>query len=75
MIVQKLWNMGEYAAAGLFEKPQGSLFLRKAIGLRRYYEHCAVPPYNGKPLYPSGKVDVTSSVLDGYPSAQYWPSR
>lgn len=58
MIVQKLWNMGEYAAAGLFEKPQGSLFLRKAIGLRRYYEHCAVPPYNGKPLYPSDKVSA-----------------
>lgn len=56
MIMKKLYEIGEYAAAGLFEDPQGGLFLRKAIGLRRFYENCSLPKYNGKPLYPSGRV-------------------
>jgi len=56
MIMKKLCDIGEYAAAGLYEKPEGSLFLRKAIGLRRYFENCAVPEYNGELLYPSGQI-------------------
>ena len=53
---RKLYEMGEYAAAGLYEEPERSLFYRKALGLRRYYEHCELPEYKGTPLYPSGSV-------------------
>ena len=64
MIIKKLCDIGEYAAAGLFEKPQGGLFLRKAIGLRRFYENCPLPKYNGNPLYPSGGV-TTPNYMNG----------
>ena len=60
MIMKRLYEIGEYAAAGLFEQPQGSLFLRKAIGLQRFYENCPLPQYNGTALYPSGKVQLPS---------------
>ena len=53
---EKLLQIGEYAAAGLYEEPERSLFYRKALGLRRYYEHCELPEYKGTPLYPSGAV-------------------
>lgn len=66
MIMKKLLYIGEYAAAGLFEKPQGSLFLRKAMGLRRFYENCQLPEYTGNPLYPSGRV-VSPDYLRGLP--------
>ena len=67
MIMKKLLYIGEYAAAGLFEKPQGSLFLRKAMGLRRFYENCQLPEYTGNPLYPSGRV-VSPDYLRGLPA-------
>lgn len=54
MIQNDFYNIGEYAAAGAFEAPERSLFYRKALGLRRYYEHCRLPEYDGRPLYPSG---------------------
>lgn len=51
-----LHDLGEFAAAGLYEEPERSLFYRKALGLRRYYEHCKLAEYKGLPLYPSGAV-------------------
>ncbi len=56
MIMKKLLQMHEYGAAGLLEAPGRSLFYRKALGLRRYYEHCEIPSYNGELLFPSGRV-------------------
>lgn len=56
MLMKKLRALGEYGAAGLFEQEEAGLFLRKAVGLRRFYENCPPPPYHGKPLYPSGAV-------------------
>ena len=56
MIKDDFLALGEYAAAGLYEEQSRSLFYRKALGLRRYFENCAVPEYNGKLLYPSGRV-------------------
>ena len=58
MIVKRLLELEEYAAAGLYEEPNRSLFYRKALGLRRFYEHCKLPEYTGKPLYPSGSVQA-----------------
>jgi len=65
MIMKKLYDIGEFAAAGLYENPQGSLFLRKAMGLRRFYENCPIPEYNGMPLYPSGGV-ISPNYLNGF---------
>ena len=62
-------RLGEYAAAGLYEEPDRSLFYRKALGLRRYYEHCELAPYRGEFLYPSGpdvqKMRITPHYLTG----------
>lgn len=55
-MVETLRAMGEFAAAGLYEQPDRSLFFRKAVGLRRFYETCPLPTYIGKPLYPSGQA-------------------
>ena len=55
MIMKKLYDMGEYSAAGLYENTDRSLFYRKSIGLKRYFENCPIPQYNGELLYPSGK--------------------
>lgn len=56
-ISKAFYELGEYGAAGMFETPDRSLFYRKALGLRRYWENCRLPVYEGKPLYPSGKQD------------------
>lgn len=55
-MVNKLFEYKEYGAAGLYEEPDRSLFYRKALGLRRFYEHCEVPAYRGELLYPSGRI-------------------
>ncbi len=43
-------------AAALCEEPDRSLFYRKALSLRKFYENCEIPAYNGEALFPSGKV-------------------
>ena len=59
----------EYAAAGLYEEPDRSLFYRKALGLRRFYENCELSVYSGEALYPSGviaqKMRVTPNYMQG----------
>lgn len=64
MISEKFKEIGEYAAAGAFEEPERSLFYRKALGLRRYFESCELYEYKNKPLYPSG---VKENKLMIYP--------
>lgn len=51
---QQFLNLGEYMAAGLYEEPDRSLFYRKSLGIRRFFENVYLPEYTGKPLYPSG---------------------
>ena len=53
---KKLLELGEYAAAGLYEEMDRDLFYRKSLGIRRYYENCELAKYDGKSLYPSGRV-------------------
>lgn len=53
---RKLLELGEYAAAGLYEEMDRDLFYRKSLGIRRYYENCELAPYEGKALYPSGRL-------------------
>lgn len=75
---EKLLGIGEFAAAGLYEEPERSLFYRKALGLRRYLENCELAEYKGTPLYPSGttkqKMRIRPYYLNGfelYASKQY----
>lgn len=55
IIENELKKIGEYALAGLYEEPKRSLFYRKALFIRRFYENCKLQPYFGTPLYPSGE--------------------
>lgn len=64
MILDKFKNIGEYGAAGMYEEPHKSLFYRKALGIRRFYENCELGVYNGEFLYPSG---VAATKMDIYP--------
>lgn len=66
MISERLKAIGEYAAAGAFEEENRSLFYRKALGIRRYYENCALPVYEGKALYPSGTMRYDMIVHPDY---------
>ena len=63
MIAKKFENIGEYCAAGLYEEPNRSLFYRKALGIRRFFEHRTLAPYNGELLYPSGWIPRDLSVF------------
>ena len=56
MISDKFKKIGEYGAAGMYEDTKRSLFYRKALGIRRFYENCKLPDYNKEFLYPSGKL-------------------
>ena len=62
-IVKRFMDAGEYAAAGLFEAPERSLFYRKSMGIRRYLETYPLQPYEGKSLYPSGRIDRSTAII------------
>lgn len=69
MLYEEFEKIGEYAAMGAFENESESLFCRKALGIRRYYENCKLYEYNKELLYPSGvKSDdmiITPYYLNG----------
>lgn len=65
-MIKRLLELNEYSAAGLYEEPDRSLFYRKALGLRRYYENCKLPVYNGEKLYPSGQ-QISPHYMNGLP--------
>lgn len=56
MVMKKLYDMGEYSASGLYENTERGLFYRKSVGLKRFYENCPIPQYNGELLFPSGVI-------------------
>ena len=66
MMYERFLNIQEYYAAGLYEEPDRSIFYRKALGLRRYYENLPIPEYRGKKLYPSGVQPVNMAVHAHY---------
>ena len=65
-IYEKLLEAGEFAAAGLYEEPERGLFYRKALALRRYFEHADLPEYRGGRLYPSGSQHFSMCVSPDY---------
>ncbi len=62
----RLLSIGEYAASGLYEEPERSLFYRKALAYRRYFENCELAEYTGNPLYPSGKISQKMRIVPSY---------
>ncbi|MBE7011259.1 MAG: hypothetical protein E7415_01135 [Ruminococcaceae bacterium] len=66
MNFKSLEEIGEYGIYGMYENPERSLFFRKAMGMRRYYENCPLPEYKGAPLYPSGVAKNTMAVYPDY---------
>lgn len=73
MSTSEFLKLGEYAAAGLYEQVDRSLFYRKALALRRFYENCELATWSGEPLYPSGviaqKMSMVPDYLKGIPCA------
>ena len=65
-IKNRLLAIGEYAAAGLYEETGRSLFYRKALAYRRFYENCELAEYGGTPLYPSGKIAQRMRIVPSY---------
>lgn len=63
---ERFLNVGEYVAAGAYEEENRSLFYRKALALRRFYENCPLPEYTGKPLYPSGRIPFDTNIAVNY---------
>ncbi len=61
-LYERLNNIGEYYAAGLFENTDRSLFYRKALALRRYYENVTPPAHTGDYLYPPKAPDENFCV-------------
>ena len=59
-------EIGEYGAAGMYEEPNRSLFYRKSLGIRRFYENCETAIYNGEYLYPSGVVNTSMCIKPQY---------
>jgi trans-4-hydroxy-L-proline dehydratase len=61
-----LARMGEWFAAGYFERPEASPMRRWSLAVRRRFEHRALAPYGGGHLYPSGPCvppDVTENRI------------
>lgn len=65
-ISEQFLHIGEFAAAGAFEESDRSLFYRKALGIRRFYENCELVKYNGEYLYPSGMFVSDLSIKPSY---------
>ena len=71
---ERFLNIQEYYAAGLYEEPGRSIFYRKALGLRRYFEHLQIPTYTGKKLYPSGVWQNNMAVSSHFMNMMVdWP--
>ena len=67
MLKDDFLRLGESAASGLYEEPDRSLFYRKSLGLRRFYENCELAVYRGESLYPSGVIAQKMNVVPEYP--------
>lgn len=66
MLFEEFIKIGEFAACGAFEETDRSLFYRKALGIRRYYENCKLYTYEKKPLYPSGVKSEDMTIVPNY---------
>lgn len=56
IMITRLNSIGAHAAAALYESPDRGLFYRKSQNIKKYFETCRLPDYNGELLYPSGAI-------------------
>lgn len=68
---ERFLSIGEFAAAGAYEEPNRSLFYRKSLGIRRYFETRPLFSYQGKPLYPSGAITLDMNIFPNYMNGLY----
>ena len=68
MICNEFLKINEYCAAGLYEEEGRSLFYRKSLGIRRFYENCKLSEYNGEYLYPSGLLPIEMNIYPRFAS-------
>lgn len=66
LLSEEFLNIGEFGAAGMYEEPDRSLFYRKALGIRRFYENCKLAEYHGEYLYPSGVLPTSMNIQPFY---------
>lgn len=71
MSYELFFSMNEYGAAGMYKEPNRSLFYRKSLGIRMYYENCELYEYNNELLYPSGVKGTNMSVYPNYLDGMY----
>lgn len=71
MVRTEFLSLGEYGAAGLYEETCRSLFYRKALGIRRFYENCELAVYRGESLYPSGVIEQKMGIVPNYLQGLY----
>ena len=71
MSYEKFISLKEYGAAGMYKEPHRSLFYRKSLGIRMYYENCDLYEYKGQLLYPSGHKNTFMSVYPNYLDGMY----
>lgn len=63
---KKFEQIGEFYAAGLFEEPNATPFVRFSRAVRRYLENREMPSYNGESLYPCGSFATKLCVTHHY---------
>lgn len=66
MLSTTFLEMGEYGAAGMYEEQDRSLFYRKALGIRRFYENRELAEYQGEDLYPNGPIFTAMQIKPNY---------
>ncbi|MBE6571076.1 MAG: hypothetical protein E7656_02365 [Ruminococcaceae bacterium] len=65
-MVERFKKLNEYYAAGFYEEPNASPFVRFSRATRRYLENRPLPEYGGEPLYPCGPFYVGLCVRPDY---------
>ena len=66
------YKLNEPYAAGLFELPERSPFVRYSRASRRYFENCVLPPLGTGKLYPTDhKFQITYAVVPEYSYTVY----
>lgn len=70
-IVKRLRDAGEYYAAGLLENKNDTPLLAFSRATADFFAHAALPPYDGRRLYPCGLSLMNTNYLGAVPEYSY----
>ncbi len=70
-LLQKLWDAGEYYAAGLLECPDKTPLWSFSNANAAFFRHTALPAYDGGSLYPCGNRFPSCNALCAGPEYSY----